>query len=117
MTAPLAPRIIAHGNGAGERVLVRWRPVPDATDYNLYVTEAGGDRGVEDQFSEDDVDDSGWFHVYTSILAGVVTVDVTALNVTAEESAASNAVQVILKGGDSEFPPGTALSHVRRSYQ
>lgn len=97
MTAPSAPQIIAHGNGTGERVLVRWRPVPNATDYNLYVTESGV-RGIEDQIADDEIGTDGWMRAYTSILAGVITVDVTALNALAEESSASNTVQVILRG-------------------
>lgn len=101
MTAPAAPTIIAHGNGSGERVLVRWRPVPNATDYNLYVTEAGV-RGLEDQIADDEIGTDGWMRAYTSILAGVITVDVTSLNVGLEESAASVTKQVILKG---DSPP------------
>lgn len=105
MTAPAAPIIIAHANGAGERVLVRWLPVANATDYKLYVTEAGV-RGLEDDIADDDIGPDGWFRAYTTLLGGVITVDVTALNVGAEESAASNTKQVILKG------PGNDVSHV-----
>lgn len=97
MTAPAAPVIIAHGNGVGERVLVRWRPVATATDYNLYVTE-NGVRGLEDGINWTEVGTDGWLRAYTSILAGVITVDVTSLNITAEESGASNTRTVNLTG-------------------
>lgn len=98
MAAPSAPRIIAHGNGTGERVLVRWQPVDNATDYKLYVTEAGGSRGLEDDINYAEVGTDGWLRAFTGPLGGVINVDVTALNITAEESVASNSVQVILKG-------------------
>ena len=109
MTAPAAPRIRAHGNHGGDRIIVRWQPVATATDYNLYV-----DAGLEDQFADTEVNDDGWFHVYTTPLAGASTVTVTALNVGTEESVVSNAVQVNLRGPSPDFDPGTALSHVRR---
>ena len=108
MTAPAAPIIRAHGNHGGDRIIVRWRPVLDATDYNLYV-----DGGLEDQFVDDDVNADGWFHVYTSHAVGPTTVTVTALNVGVEESVVSNSVQVNLRGPSPDFPAGTALGHVR----
>lgn len=108
MTAPAAPQIKAHGNHGGDRIIVRWQPVPTATDYNLYV-----DGGLEDQFADDDVNADGWFHVYTGPEVGPTSVTVTALDIGADESVASNAVQVNLRGPSPDFPEGTALSHVR----
>lgn len=113
MTAPAAPRIIAHANGMGERVLIRWQPVLTATDYKLYVTEDGV-RGLEDDIADDDIGTDGWFRAYTSLLSGGVAVDVTALNVGAEESSASNLVRVNLIGNEVADPTD-ALMNSKRS--
>ena len=98
-------------------IYVRWRPVDTATDYNLYVQEAGGARGIEAQLdSVIDINDDGWFFHIVGPLAGVVTVDVTALNVGAEESAASNTVQKNLRGAGAMESPSDALNHPRKRY-
>lgn len=112
MTAPSAPVIAA--NQDGTNIYVRWRPVDTATDYNLYAQEAGGSRGIEAQLSEAiDLNDDGWFFHIIGPFAGVVTVDVTALNVGAEESAASNTVQKNLRGAGASEVPSDALNHQR----
>jgi hypothetical protein len=113
MTAPSAPHIVAHGNGSGDRVLVRWLPVPNATDYNLYVTEEGA-RGVEDSIADDEIGTDGWMRAYTHPLVGPITVDVTSLNSIAEESSASNTVQVILKGSADVRRDYTGAPHSLR---
>lgn len=101
MTAPAAPVIKAHGNGSGDRVIVRWKPVDDATDYNLYVDDGLFD-GIEDQFEDGDVSADGVFHVYTGPQTGYIEVYVTALNAGAEESDPSNRVHVILSGAGQD---------------
>lgn len=99
MTAPASPTIRAHGDGSGTRVIVRFRPVADATDYDLYVDDGAID-GIEDQFEDTEVNADGWFHVYTGPQAGTLEVYVKALNALAEASGESNRVQVILRGGN-----------------
>jgi hypothetical protein len=116
MTAPAAPRITAHGDGSGSYVIVRWRPVADATDYNLYV-DSQGVSGIDCQFDDDDVNSDGWFHVYTTVQMGVTNVWATALNLSAEESAESNHVQVNLRGATAPFPDDAAVSHVRGAWR
>lgn len=111
MTAPAAPRISA--NQDGQLIYVRWRPVDDATDYNLYVQEAGGSRGIEAQLNELDVNEDGWFFQIVGPYAGVVQVDVTALNDLAEESVPSNVVQKNLMGAGYNGPWSDALAHQR----
>lgn len=101
MTAPAAPVIRAHGDGSGTRIIIRWRPVPNATDYDLYVDDGTVD-GIEDQFVDDDVAADGWFHVYTGPQVGVNEVYVKALNILAQASAESNRVQVILRGDGND---------------
>lgn len=114
MTAPSAPIIKAHGSGGGDRVIVRWRPVADATDYNLYVDDGVVD-GIEDQFEDGEVGADGLFHVYTGPQAGTVEVYVTALNAGAEESGESNRVQVTLAGdGDGNSSVPTAVRAAAR---
>lgn len=111
MTAPAAPVIYVVSNG--ERILVRWRPVPTATDYKLYVQEAGGTRGLEDDIADDEIGPDGWFAAWTTPETGVINVDVTALNVGAEESDPSNVVQRNLTGGSLQTPTD-ALRHVMK---
>ncbi len=96
MTAPAAPIIRARTNGITIRVL--FQPVATATDYKLYVGTATNPSGLEADIPDDDVGDDGWFqYTFTpddmdSYLA------LTALNVTAEESAHSNELRFNLSG-------------------
>ena len=112
MTAPAAPRISA--NQDGTLIYVRWRPVDTATDYNLYVQEAGGSRGIEAQLEDIDLNSDGWFFQIVGPFAGVVNVDVTALNVGAEESVPSNVVQKNLRGAGASELPTDALRHIMK---
>jgi hypothetical protein len=111
MTAPAAPRIYA--NQDGTRIYVRWRPVDTATDYNLYVTDAGGPEGIEAQFDDVDINPDGWFFYISAPNAGIVNVRLTALNIGAEESAFSNSIQKNLMGGGYNGPWTDALGHQR----
>jgi hypothetical protein len=114
MTAPAAPTIFAVSNG--ERILVRWRPVATAESYTLYLQEAGGARGVEDTIDDSEIGADGWLVTWTRPNAGVITVDVTATNLGAEESAASNAIQRNLTGGSTQTPTD-ALRHTMKGAQ
>lgn len=111
MTAPAAPRVSA--NQDGTLIYVRWHPVDTATDYNLYVEEAGGSAGIEAQLDELDLNDDGWFFHIVGPYAGIVDVWVTALNVLAEESDPSNVVQKNLRGAGHSIHPTSALDHNR----
>lgn len=111
MTAPSAPRILARDDG--HAVYVRWQPVQDATDYNLYLSEGAGAFGIEAQFTDADIEADGWFFYITSPYAGIVNVKLTALNSLAEESGYSNTVQCNLVGG-GETHPTDALNHIRK---
>lgn len=111
MTATSAPRIYVRQDGMS--IYVRWLPVLNATDYNLYVKEAGGSYGLQAEFTDDDVNDDGWFFTVETPFAGVVTVKATALNVLAEESADSNEVQLNLTGAGVNHPTA-ALRHVMK---
>jgi hypothetical protein len=113
MAAPSAPHITVRQDGY--RIYVRWRPIPTATDYTLYLQEPGGAWGVEDTIPDDDIEDDGWFFYITSPQAGPMNVKLTASNVGAEESAASNEVQVNLRGAGVEVTPTSALNAYRRS--
>ena len=104
MTAPAAPHIRVNQDGTS--LYVAWRPVTDATDYNLYVSEDGGAYGIQAQFADIEVNDDGWFFTVETPFAGIVNVKVTALNVGAEESAASNIVQKNLSGAGAMDPRG-----------
>ena len=98
-------------------IYVRWRPVDTATDYNLYVQEAGGARGIEAQLdSVIDLNDDGWFFYIAGPLAGGVAVGVAGRNIGAEESAASNTVQKNLRGAGAMEIPSDALNHQRKRY-
>lgn len=114
MTAPAAPVIRAHSDGSGTRVIVRWQPVPNATDYDLYVNDGFVD-GIEDQFEDTEVGTDGWFHVYTGPQSGPIEVYVKALNVLAEASVASNRKQVILRGdgNDNSTVPVAVMATLR----
>lgn len=101
MTAPAAPIITAHS--IGSRVIVRWRPVDTATDYNLYVDDGVTD-GIDLQLDDTDLTSDGWFHCYTSPQVGQIEVYVTALNVGAEESDESTRIVCLLRGGEAEVP-------------
>lgn len=97
MTAPSAPSIRVRDDGTN--IAVRWQPVLNATDYNLYVQELGGSFGIQAQFTDGEENSDGWFFTIEGPFAGVVNVKLTALNVLAEESGYSNTVQVNLTGG------------------
>jgi len=114
MTAPAAPTIKVRQDGTV--IYVRWQPVLDATDYNLYVKEAGLDWGIEDSINDSEINGDGWFFDITGPLAGVVNVRLTALNALAEESGYSNEVQVNLRGAGATVIPTDALQHIRKGY-
>jgi hypothetical protein len=108
MTAPSAPTIKVRQDGTS--IYVRWQPVLNATDYTLYLKDEGGVFGVEDSIPDDDLYSDGWFFTVTRPQAGIVYVKLTALNALAEESAASNIVQVNLRGaGTSGFKVPVAI--------
>lgn len=88
MTAPAAPVIRSRQNAGFIRLA--WREVPDATDYNIYMGDTPEPTGIEDQLSDTDVEDNGWFIWTSTEQIGQVHVRVTALNAGAEESAYSN---------------------------
>lgn len=111
MAAPSAPHIYAASDGTN--ILVRWQPVPDATDYNVYVAEQGGDFGIEEQVAEADIEADDWFRVYLTGLVGPADVKVTALNGDEEESGFSNRKQFGLSG-QADNEPTPALHHVRK---
>ncbi len=93
MTAPSAPLIRVRSFGATIRVL--WQPVADATDYKLYVGSATAPTGLEADVPDDDIGDDGWFQ-WTFVTEDYTTyVRMTALNITAEESAYSNEARVM----------------------
>lgn len=113
MTAPSAPRILVRQDG--HQIYVRWLPVGDATDYNLYLSEGLEAFGIEAQFADTDIEMDGWFFYITAPYAGVVTAKMTALNALAEESSYSNSVQVNLTGGGAEGrTPTSAVTHIRK---
>lgn len=97
MTAPAAPTI--RGRSAnGIVVRVRWQPVPDATDYKLYVGETTNPSGLEADIPDDDIGEDGWFQ-YTFLPDDVDSyIALTALNITAEESDHSNELHLRLTG-------------------
>lgn len=92
MTAPAAPTI--YGRFDGSKVRLRWRPVPDATDYKVYAGGTTAPSGLEDDVADDDIGTDGWF--FTTFVADEVPlfITVTALNVGAEESAPSNELNI-----------------------
>ncbi len=112
MTAPAAPRIYVRQNGS--RIYVRWQPVVEATDYNLYVGDTVHPTGIEDSIEDDELGSDGWFFDITSEQAGIIYVRMTALNALAEESGYSNEVQVNLRGESPNNQPTNALNHIRK---
>jgi len=96
MTAPAAPTIHARTNGVAVRVF--WQPVPDATDYKLYVGPTTNPSGLEADIPDDDMGSDGWFQ-YTFVPDDADSyITLTALNMGAEESAASNELRLNLSG-------------------
>lgn len=114
MTAPNPPTIFVRHDGIA--VYVRWQPVEDATDYNLYFAEGQEAYGIEEQFADDDVEEDGWFFYISAPYSGLVNVKMTALNVLAEESADSNVVQANLSGAGGEVHATPALRHAMRGH-
>ena len=93
MTAPAAPVIKVRTNGLSIRV--GWHPVPNATDYKLYVGPTTNPSGLEADVSDDG---EGWFQ-YTFVPEDDDEfVALTALNIGAEESAHSNEVRITSVG-------------------
>lgn len=92
MTAPAAPVIYGHFDGAKARV--RWRPVALATDYKVYAGATTNPSGLEDDVADDEVGSDGWFHVTFVVDELPLFINVTALNVGAEESADSNELRI-----------------------
>ena len=74
----------------GFKVRVFWRPVLNATNYNLYVGDELAPSGIEAQFDDLDLGTDGWFHYTFRPLGSIITLYLTALNVGLEESVASN---------------------------
>jgi len=107
MTAPAAPTIKVRHNGYD--LYVRWQPVPNATDYKLYVGDSPAPAGLEADIPDDDIEADGWFLYIVDDEYGLTFVRMTALNVGAEESGYSNEVQVNLQGnrGGGYRRPGT----------
>ena len=88
MTAPAAP--IIYADQFGGLVLIRWRPVDTATDYNVYLGSDPAPAGLEDSVADEEAEPNGWFRWYSGVQVGQVFIQVTALNVGAEESDRSN---------------------------
>lgn len=104
MVAPAAPDIKAHS--AFSRVIVRFRPVPNATDYDIYVDDGTID-GIDTQLTAADETADGWMHAYTYPQVGFIEVYVKAINAGLEASAESNRVGCLIRGGgqdDSNVP-------------
>lgn len=112
MTAPAAPYI--YGRQNGHDIYVRWRPVLNATDYKVYVGDAPSPTGLEADVPDDDIETDGWFFYIVSNEVGVTYVNVTALNVGAEESSPSNELQVNLRGDGHMVEPTPALNVHRK---
>src|SRR6478736_2675891 len=112
MTAPAAPIIRVTSDGS--HLLIRWQPVPTATDYNVYVCEDGGAYGLQSQYDLNDDDADGSFAVWESGLLGTVKVKVTALNVGAEESGYSNVCTRVMSGPGDSNAQTSALNHASR---
>lgn len=113
MTAPNPPTIFVRN--AGHQVYVRWQPVADATDYNLYFAEGQDAYGIEEQFADTDVEEDGWFFYISAPYVGLVNVKMTALNSDEEESEDSNIVQTNV-GGGGEVQATAALRHAMRGH-
>lgn len=103
MTAPASPTI--YGRVDDGSVSVRWRAVADATDYKLYAGATTAPSGLEDDIADDDIGSDGWFNVQFEPDALPIFITVTALNVGAEESTASNELNVQSYGSGRSYPP------------
>lgn len=104
MTAPAAPTIYGHFDGA--KVRLRWQPVVTATDYKVYVGAATNPSGLQDDVADDDIGADGWQYSVFRVDFAPMFIAVTALNVGAEESAHSNELRITDFGaGGSSFPP------------
>lgn len=102
MTAPAAPVIYGHFDGS--KVRVRWQPVPNATDYKVYMGATTNPSGLQDDINFVEIGTDGWFH-FTYIVDSVpMYLNVTALNITAEESVDSNELRVLdFAGGGRSY--------------
>lgn len=100
MTAPSAPSI--RGRSTGTVIRVLWQPVPNATDYKLYVGSATNPSGLEADIPDDDMRSDGWFQYSFVPDDADAYIALTALNVGAEESAHSNELRIGTTG------PGTS---------
>jgi hypothetical protein len=92
MTAPAAPRITGHFDGA--KVRVRWQPVANATDYKVYFGAATNPSGLQDDVNFAEQGSDGWFHYNYRVDEAPLFIAVTALNIGAEESAKSNELNI-----------------------
>jgi len=114
MTAPTAPRIIAHSDG--EAIYVKWRLVPDAIEYKVYIDDHADPTTVVDVVLAED-ETEGWLRSITASYAGPNWVAVTALNAGEEESDPSNAVALNLKGPGVNISPTPARRKAVKSSQ
>jgi hypothetical protein len=104
MTAPAAPIIFGHFDGF--KVRLRWRPVPNATDYKVYVGGTTNPAGLQDDINFVEQGTDGWFHFTYRVDESPLFIAATALNITAEESARSNELRVVFDGNSpGSFPP------------
>ena len=102
MTAPAAPVISGHFDGS--KVRVRWRPVPNATDYKVYMGTTTNPSGLQDDINFAEMGTDGWFHFTYRVDEVPMYLNVTALNITAEESADSNELRVLdFAGGGTSY--------------
>jgi hypothetical protein len=112
MTAPASPTIRVHCDGVG-RIIVRWRAVDGATDYNIYLDSVDPPSGLEDELDEGDEYSNGVFVWYSTPYAESLYVGVTALNLAAEESALSTTTHV-WPNVDAQPDQSGSLRNVRR---
>ena len=96
MTAPAAPVITAHTNGAAIRVT--FRPVATATYYHLYAGPATAPSTLVASILAAAIGADGWFESSFIPLDADSYVAVSAFNVLDEESAKSNERRVTLTG-------------------
>jgi hypothetical protein len=109
MTAPAAPVIYSRQNSGF--VVLRWREVDGATDYNIYMGDTTAPTGIEDSVSDAEVEPNGWF-IWTSVeQIGQVHVRVTALNALAEESAYSNERYHYMNSESDPMRIPTSITH------
>jgi hypothetical protein len=110
MTAPSAPHIWVRTDGIA--LYVRWLPVLDAVNYNLYVGETAAPSGLEDTIPDDDIETDGWFlYVFDPHIIGHCYVRLTALNAGDEESAASEVYKFL--GGINPPPDDGTIARKR----